>query len=102
MALLVTYEDVEYVFDIEDMDTDEARAMERYGVKNLKALEEGISEGEVDALSVAFWLMRRQNGEPGARLDHVKFKPVKFIKSLMAAKLSEDVEESEEGKAEEG
>jgi hypothetical protein len=95
MALTVTYEGVARVLDIEDMDTDEARAMERFGVKNLKQLDEGISAGDIDALTVAFWLMLKQNGEPGVRIDHVKFKPVKFVKALLAAVPTKDAEADE-------
>lgn len=87
MALEVTYEGKSFIFDIEDMDTDEARAMERHGVKNLKALEDGIGDGDIAALTVAYWLMVRQNGEPGARIDRVVFKPIRFIKALGAAKV---------------
>lgn len=86
MAVLdVTYEGKDYLLDLEDMDTDDARAMERVGVKNLKALEEGISQGDVNALTVAFWLMLKQNGEPGARIERVRFKPIKFIMALAVA-----------------
>jgi hypothetical protein len=84
-ALIVNYEDHEYLLDLEDMDTSDARAMERFGVPNLRALEEGISTGDVSALTVTYWLMLKQNGEPGVRLERVQFKPVKFIKSLIAA-----------------
>lgn len=80
-ALEITYEDNIYILDLEDMDTDEARAMERFGVKNLKALEDGIGEGDINALTVAFWLMLKQSGEV-VRIDRVKFKPVKFIRCL--------------------
>ena len=102
MALQLTYEDREYTLDLEDMDTDEARAMERFGVKNLKELEEGIETGWVPALTVAYWLMLKQNGEPGARLDRVKFKPVKFVKAIIASAIEVAQKAAEEAAAEEG
>lgn len=87
MAVLdLTYEGKSYLLDLEDMDTDEARAMERFGVPSLKALTEGVAEGNVDSLTVIYWLMLRQNGEPGARLERVKFKPIKFLQAFGAAK----------------
>lgn len=93
MAVLeVKYEGKEYLLDVEDMDTDDARAMERIGVKNLKALQDGISEGDTSALTVAYWLMLKQNGEPGARIERVKFKPIKFLMAVALAgeKAAED------------
>ena len=73
----VKYEGQEFDLDLEDMDTDQARAMERFGVPNLKALEDGVAEGNLDALTVVYWLMLQQNGD-GTRIDRVKFKPIKF------------------------
>ena len=98
-ALIINYEDHEYLLDLEDMDTDQARAMERFGVKNLKALDDGIAEGDISALTVAYWIMLVQNGEPGARLERVKIKPIKFVRALVAAaeKAKKDAEESAEG-----
>lgn len=84
-ALEISYEGKEYTLDLEDMDTDDARAMEGVGVKNLKALEDGIDEGDVSALRVAFWLMLKQSGEPGVRIERVKFKPIKFLMALAVA-----------------
>jgi len=87
MAVLdITYEGKSYLLDLEDMDTDEARAMERFGVPSLKALTEGVAEGSVDALTVVYWLMLKQNGEPGVRLERVKFKPIKFLQAFGSAK----------------
>ncbi len=101
MAVLkVSYDDRDFLLDIEDMDTDDARAMERFGVPNLKAFEDGVSAGDTSALTVAYWLMLKQNGEPGARIERVKFKPIKLIKALIAAtQEAADGEPSEEGKA---
>ncbi len=105
MALHVEYDGRSYDLDLEDMDTDDARAMERFGVPNLKALEIGITEGNIDALTVAYWVMLKQNGEPGARLERVKFKPIKYIKALINATSdateAAKAKEAEEGKAEE-
>lgn len=85
MALKVTYEDREYTLDLDDMDMNQARAMERRGIPNLKTFEEGLMEGQVEALTFAYWLMLVQNGEPGARLDRVTFKPMKFAKAVLVA-----------------
>lgn len=95
MALHVNYDGREYDLDLEDLDMAQGRAMERFGVPNLKALEEGIAEGDLSALTVAYWVMLQQNGEPGARLERVNFKPIKFIKAVGEAALRAAAEESE-------
>jgi hypothetical protein len=95
-ALEISYEGKDYLLDLEDMDTDEARAIERFGVKNLKALEDGIGEGDISALTVAYWLMLKQSGEPGVRLERVKFKPVKFIMALGVASQKATEDEAED------
>lgn len=81
----IEYEGQSYTLDLEDMDTDQARAMQRYGVPNLQALTDGVQAGDVDALTVCYWVMLQQSGEPGARLERVKFKPVKFLQAMAAA-----------------
>jgi hypothetical protein len=98
-TLEVAYEGKDYLLDLDDLDLAQGRAMERFGVKNLKALEEGISEGDLGALTVAYWVMLQQNGEDGARLERVVFKPVKFIKALVAAgvKAAEDADPDPKG-----
>jgi hypothetical protein len=96
MALKITYEDREYLLDLEDLDTDQARAFERIGVKNLKAFEDGIGEGDVSALTCAYWLMLIQNGEPGARIERVKFRPIKFLKAIGTSENTNASEQEDE------
>lgn len=98
MALFITYDKREYILDLDDMDTDEARAMERFGVPNLKAFEDGIGEGDTDSLTVAYWLMLKQNGEPGVRIDRVKFHPIKFLKALGKAAKEESARDAKAAK----
>jgi hypothetical protein len=87
-ALDIKYDGKDYTLDLEDMDTEQARAMERFGVPNLKALDDGIAEGDLKALTVAYWIMLVQNGEPGARLERVQIKPIKFVRALVSAALA--------------
>lgn len=87
--MIIKYEERELVFDIEDMDTDQARAMERFGVPNLKALQDGIFAGDVSALTVCYWLAMDQSGEAAVRLDQVKFKPAKFLAEFGKAQKAE-------------
>lgn len=97
-ALTVDYDGREYVLDLEDLDMTQARAMERFGVPNLAALEDGIGAGDLSALTVAYWVMLQQSGEPGARLERVVFKPIKFIKALAEAALKSQADaDAEDG-----
>lgn len=93
--LEISYDGRDYLLDLDDLDQEQARAMERFGVPNLKALEEGISEGDLSALTVAYWVMLVQNGEPGARLERVRFKPIKFIKAIGVAALAAEKAEKD-------
>lgn len=93
------YEGRSFVLDLEDMDTDQARAMERLGVANLSALYEGITTGDINSLTVLYWLSLVQNGEPGARIERVKFKPIKFLAAIASSK-KDDAAEAEPGKDE--
>jgi hypothetical protein len=86
--LKITYDGQDYTLDLDDMDVDQARAMERFGVKNLKTLEEGLLEGDIGCLQVGYWLMMVQNGEPGSRLERMKFKPMMFAKAITIAMLT--------------
>lgn len=97
MAVLdIDYEGRQFLLDIEDLDTDQMRTIERFGIPNLKALEERFQEGDLDALTAYYWLCLVQNGEPGARIERVRFKPLKFLVALaMAAKKIADAAEAD-------
>ena len=88
-ALDIDYDGTKYLLDMEDLTTDQLRAAERFGVKNLKELEVGVAEGDASALQVTYWVMLRQNGQEGQRLERVSFKPVKFLHALATAAQSE-------------
>lgn len=81
-TLNIKYEDKEYLFDMEELDTEQMAVIERSGVPSLSALEEGITRGELLSVRAAFWLMLVQNGQEGQRIERVSFKPLKFIKAL--------------------
>lgn len=103
MALAIEYRGREYTLDLEEMTLEEGRVMEKHGVPNLMALEEGIGRGDVSALSVAFWIMLRQSGQPDQRIDRIEgagFMPIKFLKALIRATQDQAPEGDGEGNAE--
>lgn len=81
----VNYEGRIYDFDMQEMDVQDARQMEEVGIPNLLALEEGLGEGSLNALAVAYWQMLRQSGDTDARLADVRFKPLKLVKAFADA-----------------
>lgn len=87
----VEYEGKGYIFDLEDMDTDDAAVMEAAGIPNLKALGERLVSGERIALQFTFWLMQKQGGAK-TRFEAVQFKPLRFIRALDEATPVVDVE----------
>lgn len=88
MALNLEWNGDDYAIDLDDMTVAQARAMEGLGLPNIKSLEEGMIEGDLDALTFCYWLMLVQNGSPGQRLDRVEklpeFKPHKFALKIAA------------------
>jgi hypothetical protein len=96
-ALEIEYEDRIYLLDLEDMEIEHVRAMERFGIASLKALEERFAEGDLNAILVYYWLCLVQNGEPAARLERVRCRPIKFVKAMgVAAKKAAKAAESED------
>lgn len=82
MRININYDGKDYSLDLEDLDMEQARVMERFGVSNLRELEQGINEGDLDALTVCYWVMLQQNGETNMQIESVRFKPFKFIKAI--------------------
>jgi len=97
-VLEIQYEGRTFLLDIEDMTTEDARAIERFGIPNLLALEDGMKVADVKSITAYYWLCLVQNGEPGARIERVQCKPLKFLKALRNANVLGA--EDEEGKAE--
>lgn len=89
----IDYEGRELFLDLEDMDTEHARVMERHGIPNLKALDDGVKAADVKCLTFLYWLCLVQNGEPGTRIERVSMKPIKFLKALAASESMTPVDE---------
>jgi hypothetical protein len=85
----VTYEGKEYSFDLEEITVAQARTIKTSCGLSLMALENGLTEGDADALRAVFWLMLCQNGE-NADIDRVDFKIVKFARAIDEAATAKD------------
>jgi len=84
----LTDEGKEYTFDLEEITVQQARTIKSQCGITLLGLEEGLENGDPDALRAIFWLMLCQNGEP-ADIDRVDFKIVKFAKAMDIAAVAE-------------
>lgn len=87
----IKYEDQWYTLDLQEMTLDDAKAMEDVGIPNLKELEAGISTGDLNALTVAFWQMQKQSGQD-VELLKVRFKPLKFLVACAEASQAEQAQ----------
>lgn len=87
-VLHIKYEDKEYTFDLEEITLSQARIMKDRCDLTLMGLEEGLGNGDPDAMRAMYWLMKCQNGEP-EDIDRVDFKVVKFARAIDAAQKDE-------------
>lgn len=86
--MIIEYEGKSFDLDIEELEVDEARVIKRYAGMTLKGFEEGLAEGDPDALTCLYWLILRQNGEEH-NIERIKFKPVKLARAVSVAQEAE-------------
>lgn len=84
----LNYEGKEYDFDLEEVTVQQARTIKTSCGLTLLGLENGLEQGDPDALRAVFWLMLCQNGER-VDIDRADFKIVKFARAIDAAALAE-------------
>jgi hypothetical protein len=77
----VIYEDKAYTLDFDEITVTQAKVIKTHCGMTLKGLEEGLADGDADALKALFWLMVVNTGET-ANIDTVDFKIVKFSKAV--------------------
>lgn len=93
--MIVKFNNREYDLDISDIEVEHARVIKNYASHlTLKGLGEGIAEGDPDALTAAYWLMLKQNGEDH-NIAKVSFKPMKFLLAVVEGMLEEAEREAE-------
>jgi hypothetical protein len=84
----VSYDGTDYEFSMDDLDVAQATTIKRKYQFSLLSLEDGLKEGDVDALRCVYWLMLAQNGVR-QNIDNVNFKVVPFINALQKATADE-------------
>jgi hypothetical protein len=91
--MLVHFEDRDYEFDVEAIDLAEARHIKRQTGLTVKALMEGVSDLDPEALVALYWLMLKQNGQV-SDINKVNFPVLKFAEAI--GKAFEDAEKEED------
>jgi hypothetical protein len=82
----ISYEDTDYSFDLDEIDVVQATLIKRKFDLNLLTLEQGLRQGDPDALRCIYWLMLSQNGTH-VNVDSVSFKIVKFANAVHKASM---------------
>jgi hypothetical protein len=96
--MIVNYNGFDYPLDLEEIEVEEARTVKRYAGLSLKGLEEGLAEGDADAMTCLFWLMLKQSGQDH-NIEKVTFKIVKFAKAVQEAQEAQATKELEDAAA---
>ena len=96
----VKYEGKDYTFDLDEITVSQATTLKRKLGLTLLGLDQGLREGDPDALRAVFWLMKEQSGER-TDIDMVDFKIVKLANAIQdAADAEEEVsKDGEDNKA---
>lgn len=90
--MIVHFDDKDYQFDIEALDLSEARYIKRNAGLTVKALMDGLSEMDADAIAALYWLMLKQNGQ-ATDIGKLNFSVLKFAEALGNAFNAESEEE---------
>jgi hypothetical protein len=80
----VNYEGEVLEFDLEEIDVQQATVLKRKLGLTLLGLDQGLSEGDPDALRAVYWLMMVQSGKR-VDIDEVNFKIVKLANAIQEA-----------------
>jgi len=90
----ILFDEREYELDLDEMTVAQARTiMVAFGF-TIKTLQDGIAEGNPDAIAAMFWLMLAQSGEK-ADPKTVDFKIVPFMAAIEAAWITEHPEDAD-------
>lgn len=80
----VTFEGTDFEFDLEDITVAQAKVIKVHRGLTMLGLQNGIGEGDPDALAALYWLMHAQSGIQ-CNPDNVDFKLLAFTKALSEA-----------------
>jgi|SRR5215813_6223781 len=89
----INFQGEEFTLELEDLTVAQAKVIKIHTGLTLIGLEQGLGEGDPDALRALYWLMHAQSGKP-CNIDDADFKIVAFSQALEAA-LPKDGESGE-------
>lgn len=90
----INFEGDEYEFDLNEITVAQAKVIKVHTGMTLLGLEEGLSNGDPDALRAIFWLMHAQSGKT-CDIDRADFKIMSFSQALEQS-LTEEAEAAQE------
>lgn len=97
----IQYEGEELEFDLSEVTLGQATYLKRHLGLTLMGLDQGLGEGDPDALRGVWWLIQDQSGKK-CNIDSVDFKIVKLSNAIQDAVEAERGAEEEAPKDEEG
>lgn len=80
----VNWNDKEFTLDLDDIDVQQAKVIKIHCKLTLLGIQEGLSQGDPDALRAVYWLMHAQSGTP-LDIDRANFKIVPFLQAVQEA-----------------
>ena|ERR1700733_5053123 len=95
----IEYEGKPYDFTMDEITVKQAGVIKNHCGMTLRGLEDGLSEGDSDALTALFWLMLQGNGDQ-TRIENVDFKIIKFARAVQEATERENKAQEEREAAE--
>lgn len=92
----ITFDGIDYEFDIEAMDRSEASYIYRQAGLTIGALIKGLADFNPDALDAVYWLMLKQNGQVRDIHKLPNYPIVKFGEAIAQAFEAEDKAKGED------
>jgi len=91
----INYEGEVLEFDLEEVTVQQATVLKRQLGLTLLGLDQGLVEGDPDALRAVYWLILEQAGGKRVDINEVDFKIVKLANAIQAAVEEEAAAEAE-------
>lgn len=84
MQITVEFEERDWSLDLDDIDLNEARTIQRNTGKGIADFTRGcLAEGDPTCLAWMYWLMHRQNGEKTPDPNRVNFKVAQLWSAVL-------------------
>lgn len=89
----IEFENRTYLFDVTSVNSSEWKMVRDYCGQNPFALFEAVGKSDIESIEALFWLVMRQNREPGFDIGQRQFGLLAFLTGWNNAQLRDDAEE---------